>query len=266
MTRFSAHLSTLYGELPLVERPAAAAAAGFSCVDTWWPGDDVEAFAIAVRAAGVAVVCLNMNGGDLAAGERGFLNVPTARRANLESFAAAVDLAATVEAPFLNVLVGRAVAGVSLSSQWDIAVGMLRELAGHAARAGVTIVIEHLNDQDVPSALVSTPKAAAGLVEAVGSDHVRLLYDAYHAAMAGIDPVRDVGAYVGLISHVQYADSPGRGAPGSGTVDLSAFLASLDAARYSGQVGLEFIPSPSGEPIRLESFAAVYDRSIGATT
>ena len=109
-----------------------------------------------------------------------------------------------------------------LFRSWDIAVGMFRELAGHAARAGVTIVIEHLNEHDVPGALVSTPKAAAGLVEAVGSDHVRLLYDAYHAAMAGIDPVRDVGAYVGLISHVQYADSPGRGAPGTGTIDFTA--------------------------------------------
>ena len=212
----------------------------------------------------MAVSCLNMDGGDLAAGERGFMNVPTARRGNLEAFAAAIELGSALEAPFINVLVGRAVAGVSLSSQWDIAVGMFRELAGHAARAGVTIVIEHLNEHDVPGALVSTPKAAAGLVEAVGSDHVRLLYDAYHAAMAGIDPVRDVGAYVGLISHVQYADSPGRGAPGTGTIDFTAFLESLDTAGYTGKVGLEFIPA--GEPPQLASFSAAHDRSIGVTT
>ena len=264
MTRFSAHLSTLFGELPVADRPAAAAAAGFRSIESWWPGEEAPAFVAAVHAAGVEVACVNMDGGDRAQGERGFLNVASSRRENLVAFAAVVDVARQLDAASVNVLVGRAVTGISLLSQWDVAVGMLRELAGHAASAGVTILIEHLNDVDVPGALVSTPKAAAGLVEAVGSDHVRLLYDAYHAAMAGMDPVRDVGAYAGMIGHVQYADAPGRGAPGTGTVDLRAFLAALDAIHYPGKVGLEFIPS--GEPIRLEPLVAAYEQPIGATT
>ena len=45
-----------------------------------------------------------------------------------------------------------------------------------------------------------------------------------------------------MIGHVQYADCPGRGAPGTGNIDLAAFVDALRAIGYSGAVGLEFDP------------------------
>lgn len=39
-TRFDVNLSILFTELPLLERPAAAAAAGFDAVELWWPWPD----------------------------------------------------------------------------------------------------------------------------------------------------------------------------------------------------------------------------------
>lgn len=38
--RFNVNLSILFTELPLLERPAAAAAAGFTAVELWWPWID----------------------------------------------------------------------------------------------------------------------------------------------------------------------------------------------------------------------------------
>ncbi|GDY61793.1 hypothetical protein SAV14893_011860 [Streptomyces avermitilis] len=38
--RFNVNLSILFTELPLLERPAAAAAAGFTAVELWWPWVD----------------------------------------------------------------------------------------------------------------------------------------------------------------------------------------------------------------------------------
>ena len=40
--RFEPNLSILFTELPLVERPAAAAAAGFEAAELWWPFDESE--------------------------------------------------------------------------------------------------------------------------------------------------------------------------------------------------------------------------------
>ena len=55
--RYLANCSMLFTELPLLERPQAAKAAGFDAVEFWWPWPDaadagdaeVDAFVSAVR-------------------------------------------------------------------------------------------------------------------------------------------------------------------------------------------------------------------------
>jgi hydroxypyruvate isomerase len=37
MVKFDINLSILFTELPVLQRPAAAAAAGVSAVELWWP-------------------------------------------------------------------------------------------------------------------------------------------------------------------------------------------------------------------------------------
>jgi hydroxypyruvate isomerase len=236
---FSAHLSALFRELPYLERPAAAAAAGFTAVETWWPeGGAGPAWADETRRLGIDVSCLNAYGGDFDAGERGFLNVPERRDEAIRAFRDAVELAGRCGARRINVLVGREAAGRSRAEQLAHAADVLSECAELAG--DVTIVIEPINELDVPGSLTPTPAAAVALVEAVGHPAVRLLYDAYHAARAGSDPIREVAEVAHLIGHVQYADCPGRGAPGSGEVDLDAFAAALEATGYDGPIGLEF--------------------------
>ena len=82
--RYAANCSILFAELPLLERPAAAKAAGFDAVEFWWPWPDqpvpadreVDAFVAAVRDAGVQLVGLNFFAGDLAGPDCGVLSVP----------------------------------------------------------------------------------------------------------------------------------------------------------------------------------------------
>jgi hydroxypyruvate isomerase len=232
----------LFAELPVLERPRAARAAGFSSVETWWPGDEADAWAAAVREAGLRVALLNADGGDIPAGERGFLNVAALRERELDRIDAALALASRLAAPRINVLAGRLVPGVPRQRQLAEVVSVLREAAPRAAAVGVTIVLEPINNLDIPGYLLPTAADARRVVEAVGSPHVRLVYDAYHAARAGSDPVVEAPAFVDVIDHVQYADHPGRGAPGTGQVDLERLLGALDTAGYTGLVGLEYDP------------------------
>lgn len=252
--RLSAHLSTLFTELPPLERPAAAAAAGFEAVESWWPGDaEAGAWAAAVRSEGLELACLNADGGDLAAGDRGFLNVGARR----EEVVAAVARALALRPRHINVLAGRLVPGQPRASQRDTAAATLRECAALVEGTGTTLVIEPINDHDVAGYLVPTAAAAIGLISAAGSAAVRLLYDAHHAARMGADPVREAPGLVEWIGHVQYADTPGRGAPGTGDVSLGALLDALAQAGYEGAVGLEYAPAGP----TLESLAF-----MGATT
>ena len=53
----------------------------------------------------------------------------------------------------------------------------------------------------------------------------------------------------GLIGHVQYADSPGRGAPGTGDDRPRRRSSSASTAvGYDGPVGLEFVPAGPTAP------------------
>ncbi len=52
-----------------------------------------------------------------------------------------------------------------------------------------------------------------------------------------------IDRHVSSVAHVQIADAPGRGEPGTGTLPLDAWLARLQTAGYDGWVGLEYKPS-----------------------
>ena len=47
------------------------------------------------------------------------------------------------------------------------------------------------------------------------------------------------------IGHVQIADAPGRGRPGTGRIDFGALFALLDEIGYTGRIALEYVdPRP----------------------
>ena len=72
-------------------------------------------------------------------------------------------------APTWHVLVGRDSGDFDLRTQIAIAADALAACAALVGGTGVTILVERLNELDVPGSLVSTPVAAAALVETAGS-------------------------------------------------------------------------------------------------
>jgi hydroxypyruvate isomerase len=246
---FSAHLGTLFGEHPPLARPAAARDAGFAAVEAWWPpAPDPAAWPAAVRAAGLRAVLVNADGGDLAAGERGFCNRAERAGEVIASVRDAARVARAAGAERVNLLVGQFDPGRPEAPQLDTARAVVRDAADAAAELGVGIVVEHLNALDVDRPLLPTPQDAAAFVGRVGHDRVRLLFDAYHAARAGLDPLDEAARVIDLVGHVQYADSPGRGAPGTGEVDLWRLVDLLELLGYEGHVGLEYLPVGATPP------------------
>jgi hydroxypyruvate isomerase len=244
---WSAHISWLFGEHPYLERVAAASRAGFGWVETVWPDEaDRDGLPRAVAEHGVRVALLNCPAGDIANGERGFIN-DSARREEAESaFVAAADLAARVGATNLNLLVGRALPR-PLSEQRAAVVSALRTLGPEAAARGLRILLEPINSTEHPGYLAPTPGEAVEFIERSGSDAVGLLLDVYHLAWSATDPLATIDAHADLIGHVQIADWPGRGAPGTGELDLRSVLERLEERGYTGAVGLEYRPHGSTE-------------------
>ncbi|MEU4209369.1 TIM barrel protein [Streptomyces sp. NPDC026206] len=254
--RFDVNLSILFTELPLLERPAAAAAAGFTAVELWWPWpgspvpDDSELAALrdALNRAGTRLVGLNFYAGLLPGPDRGALSVPGAES---ERFRANVDVAAgfarSLGCGALNALYGNRVEGVPPGLQDALALENLALAARAADRAGAVLLIEPLNALESPRYPLVTAADAVTVVDKVnaitGLGNARLLMDLYHVAMGGEDVNRAIDLYAGRTGHVQIADVPGRGAPGTGDLGLTALLDRLREAGYDDWIGLEYRPA-----------------------
>jgi hydroxypyruvate isomerase len=257
--RFDVNLSILFTELPLLDRPAAAAAAGFDAVELWWPWVDdpapeqsvLDGLRSALESAGTRLVGLNFYAGRLPGPDRGAVSVPGAESERfLANVDVAADFAASVGCTALNALYGNRVAGVDPAEQDALALANLATAARAADRVGATLLIETLNAPESPDyPLVSAP-AAIDVVErvnaATGLDNTRFLLDLYHLSMNGEDLAEVVNRYAPLTGHVQIADNPGRGAPGTGSLPLADLLDLLRKAGYAGWTGLEYKPSPAG--------------------
>ncbi|MFC5799851.1 TIM barrel protein [Streptomyces formicae] len=253
--RFDVNLSILFTELPLLERPAAAAAAGFTAVELWWPWPEtptpgpgeLAALKQALEEAGTQLVGLNFYAGRLPGPDRGALSVPGEEsdrfRANIDL---AADFAASVGCTALNALYGNRVDGVDPAVQDELALENLVTAARAADRVGAILLIETLNEPESPRyPLVSAPSAIEVVDKvnaATGLGNAKFLLDIYHLSMNGEDVSQVIKAYADRTGHVQIADNPGRGAPGTGSLPLEQLLDELRKAGYDGWVGLEYKP------------------------
>lgn len=254
-TRFNVNLSILFTELPLLERPAAARAAGFTAVELWWPWveapvpDPAETAALraALRDAGTHLVGLNFYAGQLPGPDRGALSVPGTEserfRANVP---VAVEFARSVGCTSFNALYGNRVEGVREAEQDELALENLAFAARAVAEVEGTLLIEALNAPESPRCpIVSAPRAIE-VVDAVnaatGLDNARFLMDLYHLSMNGEDLHEVIDRHAAKTAHVQIADNPGRGAPGTGGLDFADLLGRLAKAGYRGWTGLEYKP------------------------
>ncbi len=245
---YTANCSILFTERPLLERPAAAKAAGFDAVEFWWPfgaavPTDLEAdhFVRAVQDAGVQLTGLNFFAGDMPGGDRGLVSWPQRRQEFRDNIAATVEIGARLGTRAFNALYGNRLGDVTPQQQDDVAVENLARAAAAADAIGAIVLIEPVSG--APRYPLLTAADAVGVIDRLGLPNIKLLADLYHLSVNGDDVLAAITAYGHLIGHVQIADAPGRGEPGTGELDLDGLLAALAAAGYAGHVGLEYKPT-----------------------
>lgn len=246
----------------------AVANSPYDKVELWWPWNTphpseqqmrqlVDALAKGRQENPRQLVALNLWAGDLAAGDRGVLHLvgseggadgdgasagdgdvfadgdPAITEELIEHLNVIEYLHRLTGVRRFNVLVGRG--GRVLQRRQ---VRAFAAVANRLARFGGVALVEPLSG--ISNYPVTSIKEAAPLVAAGG----RLLLDAYHLAANGEDWtwLADRGPGSELWpEHVQIADFPGRGAPGTGEAPLEERINQLRAAGYEGEVVLEHL-------------------------
>lgn len=250
--RYAVNCSILFKELPLLERPAAAKAAGFDAVEFWWPfptavpdDGEVEQFERAVRDAGVELIGLNFFAGDMAAGERGIVSHPGRVEEFRDNVAAAAGIGRDLGCRAFNALYGNRVPDVDTATQDTVAAENLAFAGRAVAPINGTVLLEPVSGSEGYPLL--TADDVMSVIDRVRDEHavenVGFLCDFYHLATNGDDLARVVERYGARAAHVQIADAPGRHEPGTGSLDLSGYVAEVLRAGYDGWVALEYVPS-----------------------
>ncbi|MFL5991562.1 MAG: hydroxypyruvate isomerase family protein [Rubrobacteraceae bacterium] len=242
--RFCANVSILFKEAPFLERFGSAKRAGFSAVEFWWPsGENLGEVEAAIGAAGLSVALFNFDAGDMPAGDRGLLSDPERQERFRENVPVALELARRLGCGKLNALVGQEISGMSREEQLELARENVAWAAGRAAEYGVEVLVEAVNTFENGPYLLYTTRDAAAFVRSVGAANVGLQYDFYHMQRMEGNLSVNVREHIGEIGHVQVADSPARGEPGTGEIHYPYVLGVLEELGYDGYVGLEYNPT-----------------------
>jgi hydroxypyruvate isomerase len=243
MPKFSANLTFLYTDLPLLDRFAAARKSGFTGVEYMSPYEETKSDLIArLSDNGLTQVLHNLPVGDWAAGERGIAILPGRVEEFRRGVAKAIDYASALGCGQVNCLVGVAPKGADAKELHRTLVANLAFAAGELAKAKIKLLIEPCNTRDIPGFFLTRTDQALRLIDEVGSDNLFVQYDIYHAQVMEGDLARTVEANLPRIAHIQLADNPGRHEPGTGEINYPFLFGHLDKIGYAGWIGCEYRP------------------------
>lgn len=237
MARFAANLTMLFTERPMMDRFAAARAAGFQGVEVLFPYDlPARDLAKAARKAGVEFVLMNTPPPNWAGGPRGFAAIPGGGERFRHDFARALQFAQVLHARHIHVMAGRAEGAAAHTAM----VANLRWACDRAPHASLTI--EPLNQTDMPGYFLSDFDLAAQIIAEVGRPNLGLQFDAYHCHLINGDVLGTWARHAALVRHIQIAGAPLRHEPQDSDIDYAAFFRAVDAAGYRGWVSAEYTP------------------------
>ncbi len=244
MLEFAANLSLLFTEVDLIERFQAARQHGFNAVEIQFPYTlSPEIIKAALEQQQLKLVLFNVAAGDLLQGGEGLACVPEKQAQFRQAVAQTVAYAQRLKPHAINVLPGCC---LHVGRQQDY-LATFKENLCFAADAfsalGIKTVFEAINIHDMPGFLIHGGEQMLAVLDELKRPDLFMQYDVYHAHRMGENPAEFIARHADQIGHIQFADSPGRGQPGTGQIDFGAVFSAIENSAYKGWVGAEYHPS-----------------------
>lgn len=224
--KFAANLSSLWTELPYLDRFDAAAVAGFNAVSVplpyEMPAKDTKRAALR---ASLPVIQISAPPPNYTGGQRGFAAVPGLEDRFRYDLRRALRYCDALRVPVMHIMAGAAegpAGRATLLSNLKYAVQTLPK--------GVDLTLQ---PQAQDGAYLSDFGLAADIIDAVGSDRLGLQFHSFHAQTLHGDAVQVFGTHAAIIRRIQIGDAPGFGVPGSGNIDFAALFEAIDAQGYA---------------------------------
>jgi hydroxypyruvate isomerase len=168
---------------------------------------------------------------------------PAQRDAFLADVKAALGFAQKLECPQIILMSGNAIPGRSYDEQFQSLVEGAKRAAEMAASAKLTLIFEPLNSRvNHKGYFLTTCTEGLKLVKAVGSPHLKLLFDLYHEQVQIGNVTRTAVEAAPHVAVYHVADNPGRNDPGSGEMNYPNIYKAIAKTGYSGYICMEYLP------------------------
>jgi hydroxypyruvate isomerase len=248
MPKFNANLTMLFKEVDFLDRFERAAEEGFKAVEFLFPYEwDKDELKDRLDSNGLEMVLHNLPAGQWGAGERGLACLPDRVAEFREGVALAIEYATALGCPRLNCLAGIPPVTLTHEEKQEALVSNVRYAAEETQKAGIKLLIEALNSQDMPGFCLGSTKQVVDLLKEVDHPNAFIQYDIYHMQIMEGNLTRTIGQYIEKIGHMQLADVPGRHEPGTGEINFGNLFRAIDEMGYDGWIGCEYNPSGSTE-------------------
>jgi len=243
MLNFTANLSLLFTENTLIDRFKAAKQAGFDAVEIQFPYD-LNAVEIKDKLDeyGLKLVLFNVAAADLLQGGEGLACVPEKRDQFRQAVDKTVDYAELLKPEAINVLPGRCLDKNRQEHYLETFKENLCLAVDTFSPLGIKTVFEAINTHDMPGFIIHSGAQMLSVLNQLNRAALLMQYDIYHLQMMGEKPDEFIAEYADKIGHIQFADCPGRGQPGTGQIDFDRMFSAIEKAGYSGWVGAEYKP------------------------
>lgn len=239
--QFAANLGFLWKELDIPKAIHRASKAGFHAVECHWPYDTpAKQVKAALDQTGLRLLCLNTRKGG--PGESGLSAVPGREFEAQAAIDEAIDYAQHAGAESIHVM-----AGNTRDPEAEAVFLANLSYARHRAPQNLTILIEPLNPRDWPGYFLASADQAVRLLNLLGSENVKMMFDCYHVGRDGSDVLQTLRRVLPWVGHIQIASLPHRAKPDQGTLDYAKIFAFLDDRSWSTPLGAEYNPETSTE-------------------
>ena len=190
----------------------------------------------------------------LVSGGHGFRNGPCDPKNTetvINGLKKGIDLAAEIGTKSVITFTGMKYKDMDPEKAAKLCIETWKKVMPHAEKKGITLVLEHLNSRDDSHPMKGHPgyfgddvDFCADLVNQVGSNNFKLLFDVYHVQVMNGDVIRRIKQYKDIIGHYHTAGCPGRGEiDDTQEINYPPILKTILDTGYEGYVAQEFIPT-----------------------
>jgi hydroxypyruvate isomerase len=243
MLKFTANLSLLFNEVALTQRFKVAKQYGFNAVEIQFPYSlSAKSIQAALTDAEQKLILFNVDADDLLQGGEGLACVPEKRNQFLQAVDQAVSYAQILKPEAINILPGRCLIENRKQEYLDTFLENLCYAADIFAALGIKTVFEAINTHDMPEFIIHNGRQMLSVLNSVNHPNLFMQADIYHLSMMGEAAETFITEHAAAIGHIQFADCPGRGQPGTGKLDFAHIFGEIARSTYSGWVGAEYKP------------------------